>query len=79
MDYEIVIPSTADGALAVRVRRWLAEPGQPVKQGHDLVEVTTEKIALYVAAPADSVLVEIRAPAGSAARVGQVIGLVRGE
>ncbi|MCC6187563.1 MAG: lipoyl domain-containing protein [Anaerolineales bacterium] len=79
MDYEVVIPSTADGALAVRVRRWLAAPGQPVKQGRDLVEVTTEKIALYVAVPADGVLAEIRVPAGNTARVGLVIGLVRGE
>ena len=79
MDYEIVIPPTADGALAVTVRRWLAEQGQPVKQGRDLVEVTTEKIALYVTVPADGVLAEIRVPANGPARVGQVIGLVRGE
>ena len=59
--------------------QWLAEQGQPVKQGRDLVEVTTEKIALYVTVPADGVLAEIRVPANGPARVGQVIGLVRGE
>jgi 2-oxoglutarate dehydrogenase E2 component (dihydrolipoamide succinyltransferase) len=79
MEYEIVVPPTADGALEVTIRRWLAEVGQTVQKGKDLVEATTEKIALYVPAPADGVLAEIQVLAGSKARVGQVLGIVRGE
>lgn len=78
MRFEVVVPATADGALAVTVRRWLAEVGQPVMKGQDLVEATTEKIALYVAAPADGILAEIRVAVGSPANVGQVLGLVEG-
>jgi len=77
MNYEIVVPPTADGALEVTVRRWLAEPGQPVQKGRDLVEVTTEKIALYIPAPADGTVVEVSAAAGARVRVGQVLGLVQ--
>ncbi|MEA4907353.1 MAG: hypothetical protein GYA17_13215 [Chloroflexi bacterium] len=77
MDYEIVVPSTADGSQEVTIRRWLAEVGQPVQAGKDLVETTTQKIALYVSSPVDGVLVEIRMDAGSVVRIGQVIGVVR--
>ena len=79
MDYEIVVPPTADGSQQVTVRRWLKEIGQPVQQGKDLVETTTEKIALYCSSPVDGMLVEIRVGAGSTARIGQVIGVVRKE
>jgi pyruvate/2-oxoglutarate dehydrogenase complex dihydrolipoamide acyltransferase (E2) component len=79
MDTEILVPPTADGAQEVTVRRWLAKVGQGVQQNRDLVEMTTEKIALYVSSPADGVLAEIRAPVGNQARVGDVLGIVRGE
>ena len=79
MDHEVVVPPTADGALEVTVRRWLTEAGQPVRKGRDLVEVTTEKIALYIPAPADGTLAAIGVAAGGKARVGQVVGLVRSE
>ena len=77
MDYEVLVPPTADGAQEVTIRRWLAETGQAVKKGQDLVEATTQKIALYVPVPADGVVAEIRAGVGSLVSVGQVIGIVR--
>ena len=77
MTFDIVVPPTADGAQEVVIRRWLSEIGQPVKEGKDLVEATTQKIALYVPAPADGVLADITVPAGSTARIGEVLGHVR--
>lgn len=76
MDYEIVVPPTADGNQEVTIRRWLAEVGQPVQQGKDLVEMTTQKIALYASSPVDGTLVEIRVAVDGIAYVGQVIGMV---
>lgn len=76
MTYDILVPPTADGALEVTVRRWLVEVGQPVQGGKDLVEATTQKIALYVPAPADGILIEISVPAGGKATIGQVLGRV---
>ena len=78
MDYEIIVPPTADGNQEVTIRRWLQVLNQPVQQGKDLVEMTTEKIALYASSPVDGILVEIRVDVGEKARVGQVVGLVRG-
>lgn len=77
MEYEIVVPPTADGAQEVTIQRWMGKLGQPVIKGKDLVEATTEKIALYVPAPVDGVLTEIIVPAGSKARIGQLLGKVQ--
>jgi len=78
MHYDVVVPSTADGSLEVTIASWIKEVGSPVTKGDDLAEATTEKITLYVTAPADGTLVEITVPVGGKARVGQVIGALEG-
>jgi 2-oxoglutarate dehydrogenase E2 component (dihydrolipoamide succinyltransferase) len=76
MRHKVRVPPAADGALAVTIVAWLKDVGDEVTQGEDLVEATTEKINLYVIAPANGKLVEILSPVGEQARVGDVIGLV---
>jgi pyruvate/2-oxoglutarate dehydrogenase complex dihydrolipoamide acyltransferase (E2) component len=76
--YDIEIPPTADGALEVTVVSWIKEVGDQVSKGHDLAEATTEKITLYVTAPADGTLSEIIVAAGSKVKVGTVIGVLEG-
>ncbi len=78
MRYKVQVPPTADGALAVTIVAWLKEMGDEVTQGEDLIEATTEKINLYVIAPANGKLVEILAPVGEQAMVDDVIGFVEG-
>jgi len=78
MRYEITVPATADGALAVTITAWLKKVGDPVKKGADLVEMTTEKISLYASSPVDGTLVEISVPVSKIANIGDVIGFVEG-
>jgi len=78
MRYEVKVPPTADGSLAVTIVSWLKKVGEAVAKGEDLVEARTEKITLYVTAPADGQLVEVLTPVGGQARVGDVIGFVEG-
>ncbi|MBU0736102.1 MAG: lipoyl domain-containing protein [Proteobacteria bacterium] len=78
MDYDIVVPPTADGSAEVKIVSWLKEIGNPVRKGEDLAEATTEKITLYVTAPADGTLKEILVQAGEKARVNDVIGVMTG-
>lgn len=78
MLHKLVVPSTADGALTVTVLSWLKNVGDTVVRGEDLVELKTEKITLYVTAPADGVLFAALLPAGSQARVGDELGAVEG-
>jgi pyruvate/2-oxoglutarate dehydrogenase complex dihydrolipoamide acyltransferase (E2) component len=76
--YDIEIPPTADGALEVTVVSWIKEAGDRVSKGQDLAEATTEKITLYVTAPAEGTLSEIIVTAGSKVKVGTVIGVLEG-
>ena len=78
MRYDIVIPPTADGALVVTVVSWIKKAGDQVSKGQDLAEATTEKITLYVTAPADGTLSEIIVAAGDKVKVGTVIGVLEG-
>ncbi len=78
MDHELIVPATSDGSLELTITRWLVEVGQTVKKGQDLVEATTEKIALYVPAPVNGVLTEVRVQVGDKVSVGDVVGTVRG-
>ena len=53
MRWEVRVPPTADGALQVTIRSWHMAVGDTVTKGADLVEAKTEKITLYVTAPAN--------------------------
>ena len=79
MRYDVKIPATADGSLAVKIGNWLKEAGDEVKIGQDLCEAATEKITLYVTSPANGVLVEVLAQTGEKVRVGSVVAVVEGE
>ncbi len=76
MEYKVVIPSTVDGSHEVTITAWFKSPGEGVQKGKDLVEAVTEKITLYVPAPADGVLKQILASQGDKVRVGDVVGIV---
>jgi len=76
--YDIEIPQTADGAQEVTVVSWIKAVGDQVTKGQDLAEATTEKITLYVTAPAEGTLSEIIVTAGSKVKVGTVIGVLEG-
>ena len=78
MRYNIVIPPTADGALEVTIVSWIKKAGDQVSKGQDLAEATTEKITLYVTAPADGTLSEIIVEPGTKVKVGTVIGVLEG-
>ena len=58
--------SVTEGTVA----KWLKQPGDPVREGEALVEVTTDKVDAEVPAPATGKLVKIRADAGQTISVG---------
>ena len=76
MRHELVIPSTADGALAVTVLNWLKKVGEPVTAGEDLVEAKTEKITLYITAPVNGHVAEIIVGPNEVVGIGDVVGYV---
>ena len=74
MDYDIVVPSTADGALQVTIVSWIRKPGDEVGVGQDLAEASTEKITLYITAPVTGVVKSIVVAEGEKADVDDVVG-----
>jgi pyruvate/2-oxoglutarate dehydrogenase complex dihydrolipoamide acyltransferase (E2) component len=78
MNYKLVVPSTADGALSVTILKWLRKAGDQVTKGEDVVQASTEKITLYVPAPADGTLTEILVSEGTKVNVGDALGTIEG-
>ncbi|MBN9393318.1 MAG: 2-oxo acid dehydrogenase subunit E2 [Chloroflexi bacterium] len=62
--------SEADEAA---VSAWFKKPGAPVRQGDLLAELIVEKVNLEVEAPADGILLEIKADVGQAVTPGAVL------
>lgn len=59
MDFEVVLPELGDEDDAVqtaKVSLWLADPGTKLKEGDDLLEITTDKAAFVVPCPRDGTL-----------------------
>ncbi len=77
MDIEIKMPDLATTDSAIKILRWLVEPGQPVKRGQVLMEVETDKSTMEVESVATGVLKSHQANPGDALFAGQVIGIVQ--
>jgi pyruvate/2-oxoglutarate dehydrogenase complex dihydrolipoamide acyltransferase (E2) component len=59
--HTVVLPSLGDGEDALqggKVAFWLAEIGQPVSEGGDLLELETDKAAFVVPSPVGGILRE---------------------
>ena len=59
------------------VMRWLVEKGDRVKSGQAVVEVETDKALTEIEAPADGVLAQIVAPAGTVVNLGAPLGILK--
>ncbi len=75
---DVVIPDLGEIVVAVKVVRWLKQPGEAVGLDENLVEISTDKIDVMLPSPAAGVLVAIRAAAGERVTIGAVIGLIEG-
>lgn len=77
--FEAVLPSLGDDDDAVTkgtVSMWLAEVGQMLKEGDDLLEITTDKAAFVVPSPRAGALLERHVAEGEVVLVGQRIAVL---
>src|SRR4051812_32970128 len=76
MQVEIRVPqlpeSVADATLVV----WHKQPGEAVARDESLADLETDKVVLEVPAPAAGILTEIRAPAGSTVKSGDLLAVL---
>src|SRR5437764_9329115 len=67
---KVTLPEMGESVTEGTVAKWLKQPGDTVREGEALVEVTTDKVDAEVPAPATGKLVKILADAGQTISVG---------
>ncbi len=70
---EFKLPDLGEGMQEAEIRRWLVQPGDTVKIDQPMVEVETDKAVVEIPAPLAGRIANIRVPAGSIARLGEVL------
>jgi 2-oxoglutarate dehydrogenase E2 component (dihydrolipoamide succinyltransferase) len=74
MQFEVKLPSLGEDANdEAEVALWSVKEGDAVKEGDDLVEVTTDKAAFTLPSPKTGTVVEQRCAEGAKLRVGDVL------
>jgi 2-oxoglutarate dehydrogenase E1 component len=71
---QVTLPEMGESVTEGTVAKWLKQPGDSVRAGEALVEVTTDKVDAEVPAPASGKLVKIIADAGQTISVGAPLG-----
>ena len=71
---DIVLPTDQTEGTSNVVGKWFKAVGDPVSRNEPLLEITTDKVTVEIAAPVSGVLAEILKPEGEAVEPGQ--GLV---
>ena len=70
---QVTLPEMGESVTEGTVAKWLKQPGDSVREGEALVEVTTDKVDAEVPAPASGTLVKILAEAGKTVAVGAAL------
>src|SRR5689334_13638096 len=73
---DILLPADQTEGTTNTVGKWFKAAGDPVVANEPLLEITTDKVTVEIAAPHDGVLVEILIPEGETVEQGQPIGRV---
>lgn len=74
MKFEVTLPGLGeDSTDVVTVSSWLAKVGDELKEGDDLLELTTDKAAFSLPAPKDGVLTEQLVHDGDEIDVGDTV------
>src|SRR6267143_4585654 len=70
---QVTLPEMGESVTEGTIAKWLKQPGDQVREGEGLVEVTTDKVDAEVPAPASGTLVKIFAEAGKTVAVGTAL------
>ncbi len=73
----LIMPNMDLTITEATVVGWLKQVGQPVAAGETVVEMETDKAVVPIESPADGVLAEILAPAGTTVALGQRLAMIR--
>src|SRR5689334_7506329 len=70
---QVTLPEMGESVTEGTVAKWLKQPGDPVREGEALVEVTTDKVDAEIPAPTSGRLAKILAQPGQTISVGAAL------
>src|SRR5688572_33425398 len=73
---DIVLPTDQTEGTSNVVGKWFKAVGDPVSLNEPLLEITTDKVTVEIAAPVAGVLTEILKPEGESVEPGDVVGRI---
>jgi len=73
---EVKLPDMGEGVEEASVSFWYKKGGEAVKEGEDLVELTTEKTSFNLPSPASGTIKQISVSEGDKIKVGQVLAVI---
>jgi 2-oxoglutarate dehydrogenase E2 component (dihydrolipoamide succinyltransferase) len=76
MNVEIRVPVLPESVADATLVAWRKQPGELVSRDENLADLETDKVVLEVPSPVAGVLQEIRAPAGSTVKNGELLAVV---
>ncbi|HEU4963548.1 MAG TPA: dihydrolipoamide acetyltransferase family protein [Bacilli bacterium] len=76
MTVQFKLPDVGEGIHEAEIVSWLVKEGDTVREFDPIVEVQTDKALVELPSPASGTILEIKAPAGELAHVGDVIVVI---
>jgi pyruvate dehydrogenase E2 component (dihydrolipoamide acetyltransferase) len=70
------LPELGEGIEKATISYWYFQEGQDVKEGEDLVEITTDKATFNVPCPATGILSEVLVEEGDSVNVGEPLAII---
>jgi len=75
---DVVMPQMGESIFEGTITKWLKNVGDKVQRDEPLFEISTDKVDAEIPAPAEGILTEIKAPAGTTVQVNSVVGVIGG-
>ena len=75
---DVVMPQMGESIFEGTITKWLKNVGDKVQRDEPLFEISTDKVDAEIPAPAEGVLSEIKAPAGTTVQVNSVVAVIGG-
>jgi len=75
---DIVMPQMGESIFEGTITKWLKNVGDKVQRDEPLFEISTDKVDAEIPAPAEGILSEIKAQAGTTVQVNSVVGVIGG-
>ena len=73
---EVKLPEMGEGIEEASVSFWYKKAGDAVKEGDDLVELTTEKTSFNLPAPVSGTIKSVNVNEGDKVKVGQTLAVI---